>query len=257
MAQVNTTIAVLTVEARSLVPQTWEHTVRTVRLSESSEAGRSLAHSFAADALSQYLLDGDDMAGYSDERKWKLHVDLMTYIVAAHCYSGLVTVTGPDYDALALWMPPGKNADDWWTMVRTGMWRLYYQLSAEGRIRYYQELLPILHHTKQEVMGERDNDCYYLVYIGTKPNARGRGYASKLILDMMAKADYENRPIYLESSSPKNNAYYAKFGFEMKKDISFRRGGVPVVLYIMVREPQPLKLAYSASAIFDTADFKA
>jgi hypothetical protein len=43
----------------------------------------------------------------------------------------------------------------------------------------------------------------------------------------------------------------------MKKDISFRRGDVPVILYIMVREPQPLKLAYSASAIFDNADLKA
>jgi GNAT superfamily N-acetyltransferase len=84
-------------------------------------------------------------------------------------------------------MPPGKNADDWWTMLRSGMWRLYYQLSAEGRNRYYNELIPVLHHTKEEVMGERDNDCYYLVYIGTKPNARGKGYASKLILDMMAK----------------------------------------------------------------------
>lgn len=67
------------------------------------------------------------------------------------------------------------------------MWRLYYQLSAEGRNRYYNELLPVLHDTKQEVMGDRDDDCYYLVYIGTKPNARGKGYASRLILDMMAK----------------------------------------------------------------------
>jgi ribosomal protein S18 acetylase RimI-like enzyme len=38
-----------------------------------------------------------------------------------------------------------------------------------------------------EVMGDRVNDCYYLVYIGTKPSARGRGYASKLMRDMIAK----------------------------------------------------------------------
>lgn len=84
-------------------------------------------------------------------------------------------------------MPPGKDMDDWWTMLRSGMWRLYYQLTAEGRKRYYDEMLPVLHDTKEEVMGERDDDCYYLVYIGTKPNARGKGYATKLLLDMMAK----------------------------------------------------------------------
>lgn len=78
--------------------------------------------------------------------------------------------------------------DDWWTSIRSGMWKLNYQLSAEGRRRYYDEMLPILDQTKVEVMGQRDKDSYYLVYIGTKPNAQGRGYAGKLIRDMVAKA---------------------------------------------------------------------
>src|SRR5437016_14571309 len=30
-------------------------------------------------------------------------------------------------------MPPGKNMEDYVTMVRSGMWRLNYRLSAEGR----------------------------------------------------------------------------------------------------------------------------
>lgn len=67
------------------------------------------------------------------------------------------------------------------------MWRLYYQLSTEGRKRYYEEMVPVLHDAKQKVMGSRDEDCYYLVYLGTKPNARGKGYGGKLIRDMMAK----------------------------------------------------------------------
>lgn len=77
--------------------------------------------------------------------------------------------------------------DDWWTSLRSGMWRLYYQLSAEGRRRYYDEMLPVLNRTKEDVMGERDKDCYYLVYIGTKPAAQGKGYAGKLIRDMISK----------------------------------------------------------------------
>lgn len=103
MAQVSSTMTITGFTIRSLVPQKLENGVRTIGIAECSEAGRSLAHSFAADALSRYLLDGDDMAGYSDERKWKLHVDIMTYIVASHCYKGLVTAAGPDYDGIALW----------------------------------------------------------------------------------------------------------------------------------------------------------
>lgn len=84
-------------------------------------------------------------------------------------------------------MPPGKNIDDWYTVLRSGMWRLYFQLSSEGRQRYYNEMLPLLHDTKAEVLGERDDNAYYLVYLGTKPHARGRGYAGKLLRTMIAR----------------------------------------------------------------------
>ena len=72
-------------------------------------------------------------------------------------------------------------------MIRTGIIKLYLQLPAEGRKRYFKELLPLLHRTKTEVLRERDEDSYYLVYIGTKSGARGRGYATKLIRDMIVK----------------------------------------------------------------------
>lgn len=76
--------------------------------------------------------------------------------------------------------------EDWFTVLRSGMWRLWFQLSAEGRRRYFDEMTT-LNRVKEEVMGDRDNHCYYLVYIGTKPNARGKGYAGKLIRGMIAQ----------------------------------------------------------------------
>ena len=78
-------------------------------------------------------------------------------------------------------MPPGKNMDDWFTIFRSGLWRLYYKLSREGKARFYSEFLPLLHRTKEEVLGNRDDQSLYLVYIGTKPGARGKGYARALI----------------------------------------------------------------------------
>ena len=78
-------------------------------------------------------------------------------------------------------MPPGKNMDDWYTILRSGMWRLNYMLSREGKKRFFDEFLPMLHDTKHEVMAERDEESWYLVYLGTKPEARGKGYAKRLI----------------------------------------------------------------------------
>lgn len=59
--------------------------------------------------------------------------------------------------------------------------------------------------------------------------------------------------MYLESSSEANNAFYRKFGFKYKKDISFERGPVPVRLDIMVREPQSQKVADSSTATPQTS----
>jgi len=70
------------------------------------------------------------------------------------------------------------------------------------------------------------------------------------------KADAENRPIYLESSSPANTRYYKKFGFEAKKDITLTRGCSPVLLTAMVREPQPRNVTYQ-SCKFQGAEVKA
>ncbi|KAK4146762.1 uncharacterized protein C8A04DRAFT_9503 [Dichotomopilus funicola] len=258
----------------SLVPARWKSgSVRTIGMAEHREAALTLAHAFAADDYARYLVVGDGVApGISggggdglavdddkdaasvdsssekkrgvrrglksdEERKWRLHVDILTYTVASHCLGGLVTAVGPECDSVALWIPPGKHLDGWWTQLRSGLWRLRFQLSAEGRRRYFDEILPRLHDIKLQVLGDRDNEAWYLLYLGTKPNSQGHGYAARLLQDMMARADAENRPMYLESSSLANNVYYAKFGFVVRRDVFLERGPMPVQLSIMVREP--------------------
>jgi hypothetical protein len=98
-----TTNLTTTIKAWSLLPERWADQVRTIDISEYKEAGLSLAQAFATDGLAQYLLDADDMAGVSIEARWRLHVDVMTFMTSAHCYSGLVTAIGPDYEGVALW----------------------------------------------------------------------------------------------------------------------------------------------------------
>jgi len=191
---------------RSLSPPSDEE-VRVLGISEYEQAAQCLAEAFAVDEVARYFIDTDDMVTYSEEYKYKMHCDILRYITAAHCYKGIVTTIGPNYDAVALWyvfpvpivgcakrafnltqklyrMPPGKNMDDLWTILRSGMWRLWYKLSSEGKKRFYDEFLPLLHDTKHSVMGDRDDDSYYLVYLGSKPSARGKGYARKLIEHM-------------------------------------------------------------------------
>ena len=135
-------------------------------------------------------------------------------------------------------MPPGNNMDDLLTIFRSGMWRLNYKLSVEGKKRWFTEFLPLLHDVKALVLGNRDHQAWYLVYIGCKPAARGKGYARKLIEDISKRADEEGRPCYLESSNGVNVRIYERMGFDVRKKIRLQRAEKDVELDIMVREPR-------------------
>jgi hypothetical protein len=79
------------------------NTVRVLNLDEYLGATQCLAEAFAEDVVARYFIDTPDMAKYDEAYKWKLHVSILKYVVAAHCMKGLVTCVGPDYDAVALW----------------------------------------------------------------------------------------------------------------------------------------------------------
>jgi ribosomal protein S18 acetylase RimI-like enzyme len=138
-------------------------------------------------------------------------------------------------------MPPGQNMDDYLTMFRSGMWRLNYRLSPEGKRRFFDEFLPLLHDTMHSTLGDREHEAWYLVYLGTKPSGRGKGHARKLVEHVTKLADREGRPCYLESSNATNPPIYRRFGFEQCRTIQLQRGGRNIPLDIMVREPVTLQ----------------
>jgi hypothetical protein len=173
--------------------------VRVIGISEYKEASACLVEAFMEDLAIRYCIDTPDMAHLSAERKQKLYVENMDYVTAAHVYNGLVTTIGSNYASVAIWyshlppfstrndtyhssrLPPGKDIENWCTLFRSGLWRMYYKLSPEGRKRFFAEFLPLLHDTKRNVLGERDAESYYLVYLGTRPSEQRKGYGKALI----------------------------------------------------------------------------
>lgn len=163
--------------------------VRIVTTKDYKAAAVCLANAFSKDEVAGYFLDCPDTAQWSDERRWKLHAEIMDAVTYAHVKFGIVHAIGNptdgSYDAVALWMPPGTDMDSYLAMMRTGvLWKglaAFLKLSKEGRIRMFKEFLPLLGNTKIEVLKERDPSSWYLVYLGTHSRARGRGLAKKLV----------------------------------------------------------------------------
>jgi GNAT superfamily N-acetyltransferase len=61
---------------------------------------------------------------------------------------------------------------------------------------------------------------YYVSFLGTHPDSRGRGLGMGLLAEVVAKADRDGKPTYLESSNPANNVRYERLGFEPGTDFT-------------------------------------
>lgn len=104
----STLAAGITIEPKSTIiskqqPAPKANDVRIVTKAEYKAAALCLAEAFVADDVARYFIDTPDQAHRSEADKWDLHLDIMEYIVYAHCLKGLVTTIGPNYDCVALW----------------------------------------------------------------------------------------------------------------------------------------------------------
>lgn len=212
-------------------------TVRRVERHEWKKATEALCAAFEQDEVAQYLTKCD---GNTPQQAKALDNKIFEYIIYAHLLKGLVLTIG-DFEGIACWMPPNQNMDDWLTICRSGMWRLYYLLGPESKTRYFTEFLPKLHDAKADVMGDRDANSWYLIYVGTVPEARGKGYSRKLIEYVTSMADKDGLACYLESSSESNIPIYKRYGFDESKVISLDRDEKPINLHCMIREPKITK----------------
>lgn len=62
---------------------------------------------------------------------------------------------------------------------------------------------------------------YYLWFIGVRPEVQNTGIGSTLLAEVIAKSDSMERPIYLETSTLRNLAWYEKFGFQVHNELDF------------------------------------
>ena len=54
---------------------------------------------------------------------------------------------------------------------------------------------------------------WYLNVVSTLPSRQGQGLGSTILPPVLAEADAEGRPCYLESSNPRNVSLYLRHGF--------------------------------------------
>lgn len=117
-------------------------------------------------------------------------------------YEEVYTVDG--CGAAALWVPPeGLESSESEETAFFG--------AVEG---VTHECFPAV-RTLFGVLDERHprEPHYYLPVVGTRPELRGRGVGTALLAPVLERCDREGMPAYLEATSERNAALYARLGF--------------------------------------------
>ncbi len=60
---------------------------------------------------------------------------------------------------------------------------------------------------------------HYVAYVGVAPAGQGRGLGTRLLEPTLARCDQEGLPAFLEASSDRNAALYARLGFEHLEEV--------------------------------------
>jgi len=137
--------------------------------------------------------------------------------------------TTTDRSGAAIWGPPSKP--------RPGMRELLHVFPL------LRELLPLSHMREAlkalfVVESHRPKvPHWYLATLGAEPTLQGRGIGTALMAPVLDRADANGEPAYLESSKARNVPFYARFGFEVTKELKAVEGAPPI--WIMWREPRP------------------
>jgi GNAT superfamily N-acetyltransferase len=128
--------------------------------------------------------------------------------------------TTADVRAVACWLAPGNEKMTFWRLLGTGFGLPQAILHFSGDAR--DRTLEIVHY--MDMVHEREVSRaglvrpWYLWLLGVDPAFQGQGLAHQLIQPILARADGEGIPCYLETAAEANVVFYEKLGFEVVSD---------------------------------------
>ena len=194
----------------------------------SEQASELLARAFQDDPVWKYLIpDGS--------RRLRLLPSFFSIVVRYSLLYGEVYTTS-SLEGVACWLPPGNTSPRFSRLVRLGFRHasLGFELGWTGFRRY------VSMETYNGTVHQRfvPGKHWYLWALGVDPAYQGQGIGGMLMQPVLARAETERLPCYLETSTEKNVAFYSKRGFTVVNE-----GVVPgsdLHVWAMMRHQQKL-----------------
>jgi GNAT superfamily N-acetyltransferase len=194
-------------------------TARVADATRTPDLGAVLSRGFQDDPVWQYLVTDDD--------RRRQHLAAVFAALLRRSAAAGNTWTTAGLEGVAVWAAPDRWRTPWWDIARN-VPVLVRGFGATGVGRALSALSTI----------ERDHPeepHWYLEFVATEPNRRGRGVGGALLRPVLDRCDSEGTCAYLESSKEANLAFYARHGFEVTEQFDIAPDGPPA--WRMWRDP--------------------
>jgi GNAT superfamily N-acetyltransferase len=173
--------------------------IRKATLADRADVLAALTDAFRDDAIIRYQ--------FTDDATYKARgAAFFGHYFDVRLEGGEIFVAG-DVAGAALWNPPGGNrlgADH----VQEHWRHNVVPALAVDEVERYETFKKVL-----DAMTPAQPH-WYLGLLGTRPERQGTGVARSLLEPMLARADAEALPVFLETGMPGNVEFYRRFGFE-------------------------------------------
>lgn len=193
--------------------------IRPATSDDAGELSALLGAAFMDDPVSGWIFEDE-----TDRRR--LHPDFFRPFVDLILAAGLVHVAG-EHTGTTLWLPIDVSTDPPSGDPLSPAIEKAIGPEYSARFAVLDGLMAD-HHP-------HDRDHAYLPFIAVRPDRQGMGIGTALLRHHLTALDRAGTPAYLEASSPRNAALYARLGFQrMPFTLDLPDGPS---LYPMWREP--------------------
>ena len=140
--------------------------------------------------------------------------------------------TTPEITGVIFALPPGHTKISLWEYVQNGFFLTPFVLGLRNYIRS-MVCEDFVADTQEKLMEDRVH--YYLWGLAVAPGQQGKGIGTALMQPVLAKADAEKLPVYLETHEEKNVRYYQRYGFDLIYTTRIPKYDLPI--WCMLRDP--------------------
>ncbi len=170
-----------------------------------SQACKLLSQAFSTDPIWKFLLKGQE-----EKAETVFHIPVLYALKYGKMYADSEQLNG-----MAAWLVPPYTQMSFWRLIRCGAVKFARQMGKELGKNTSKIFAIVEKDRAKNIKGP----FLYLNSLGVIPSMQGQGLGTKLLTGMLQQRP-EGIPLYLETNTERNVAFYEKFGFTVFKKIT-------------------------------------